>query len=145
MGVQGQCTKKPKVLLTIFGFGKDFGPYRVCEVAKGPKNCQLKKLTFHGFRKRQYILEKLPTRFSTIGPNKGYYLDIGNTQKFYAPKTKFRKIIFWASNFFLTLVLKSFNSNSSSFGKTVKPPINYLSRLLAQMAALGISRFLGPK
>jgi hypothetical protein len=43
------------------------------------------------------------------------------------------------------LALKSVNSNSSSFGKTVKRPINYFSRTLAQMAALGISRFLGPK
>ena len=77
-----------------------------------------------------------------------YYFDIGKffyTKIFHGPKTKFGKIIFWAYNFFLTLAFKSVNSNSSSFGKTVKRPINYFSRLLAQMAILGISQFLGPK
>ena len=43
------------------------------------------------------------------------------------------------------MALKSVNSNYSSFGKTVNCPINYFSRTLAQMATLGISRFLGPK
>jgi hypothetical protein len=43
------------------------------------------------------------------------------------------------------LELKSVNGNSSSFGKTVKRPINHFSRTLAQMTPLGISRFLGPK
>ena len=57
-----------------------------------------------------------------------YYLDIGNffyQRLFYGPKTKFGKIVFWAQIFFLTLELKSVNSISSSFGKTVKRPINH--------------------
>ena len=78
-----------------------------------------------------------------------YYLDICNflykKKKIHGPKTKFGKIVFWAYNFFLTVALKSVNSNSSAFAKTVKRPINYFSRTLAQMAALAISLFLGPK
>jgi len=57
-----------------------------------------------------------------------YYLDIGNffyQKKFDGPKTKFGKIVFWASIFFLTLELKSVKSISSSFAKTLKRPINY--------------------
>ena len=66
-------------------------------------------------------------------------------QIFYGPKTKFWKIVFWAQKIFLTMELKSVNSISSSFGKTVKRPINHFSRTSAQTAPLGISRFLGPK
>ena len=87
--------------------------------------------------------------FRQLGQIKvSYYLDIGNffyTKNVHDPKTKFGKIFFWAKKCFLTLELKSVNSNSSSFGKRVKRPINYFSQPLAQMAALGISRFLGPK
>ena len=77
-----------------------------------------------------------------------YYLNIGNfycTNKFYGQKTKFGIFVFWALIFFLTLELKSVKSISSSFGKTVKRPINYFSRALAKMAPPEISRYLGPK
>ena len=37
-------------------------------------------------------------------------------------------------NFFLTLKLKSFNSISSLFGKTVKRPINYFSQTFTQIS-----------
>ena len=48
--------------------------------------------------------------------------------------------------FFLTMELKSVNSISSSFGKTLKHPINFfLSQTLAQMASLGNNWFWGPK
>ena len=62
-----------------------------------------------------------------------YYLDIGKlnllNQKIYGPKTKFRKSLFWALLFFLNLKLKSFNSISLSFGKTIKRPLNNFSQM----------------
>ena len=63
-----------------------------------------------------------------------YFFDIGNffTKKI-SQKNKFGKIIFCANNFFLTLKLKSVNSISSSFDKTVKRPINYFSQTFTEM------------
>ena len=55
-------------------------------------------------------------------------------KKNHGQKNKFGKIIFCAKIFFLTLKLKSVNSISSSFDKTVKGPINYFSQTFNEIA-----------
>ena len=109
-----------KVPLSIFRFSNIFGPYWVCEVAKGPKNGKYKVSTFS---KTNYEKKKVLRSNNYIFKN--HFLD----QHF----------------FLMILELKSVNSISSSFGKTLKRLVNYFSQMLAQMAPLRNSRFWGNK
>ena len=72
-----------------------FGPYRVGEVAKGPKNGEFKQYTFYTWLNWQFLCEKLPTRFLTIGLNKGEllfeYWELLFTKKKSGAKIKFGK------------------------------------------------------
>ena len=89
---------------------------------KGPKTANIKWSLFMSF-KTAISLWKSSNTFFDYRAN---YLDIGNLfyqNKIYDLKTKFWKIIFGPKIFFLNLELKSVNSISSSFGKSLKRPI----------------------
>ena len=137
--------------LSIFRSGRIVGPYRVVEVAKGPKHGQLKNsLSILGKTGNIFVkhfLHIFPFRRS-CQKSLSYYLDLVKfltTTKNYGPTTKFCKLFCGPKTNFLTLNLKSFTSISSSFGKTVKRPINYFSQTSTQMAPLGTSGFWGLK
>ena len=105
---------------------------------KGPKMAILKNSLLTAFSNGNIFVKNFQHVFRHLGIMRvSYYFDIGKffyTKIFHGPKNKFGKIIFWAYNFFLTLAFKSVNSNSSSFGKTVKRPINYFSQTSTQTA-----------
>ena len=117
-------------------------------MAKGPKNRQLKKVTYDNFRIRQYRCEKLLTYFRTIDPNKGEllfgYYNYFLQRKFYGQKPNFGKYLMGQKKF-LTLSSNQSTAFIRHLARRSNAPSIIFSRTLAQMAALKVSQFLGPK
>ena len=139
-----------KVLLTIFGSGKIFWPYRVGEVAKGPKN-RSKTDHFSRLLKTAISLWKTSNTFFDNRAKWGWvYIWILVTffcqkKKIPVQKPNFGNSFSGHEFFFLTLELKSVNSFSSSFGKAVRRPINLFHTCLPKWPAMGTRWFWGPK